>query len=120
MAEQLAAVAGPALAPWVAAALVALLPAVLAAADDLTRSQLRAAALEAVRAVVRAAGGLALLPPELAASVATHMAAAVLDKSAHVQVCQILPLPFSRYRFKFQSNLVWDSIKSISNFCFQF
>jgi hypothetical protein len=25
-----------------------------------------------------------------------------------------------RYRFKFQSNLVWDSIKSISNFCFQF
>jgi hypothetical protein len=27
---------------------------------------------------------------------------------------------FSRYRFKFQSNLVWDSIKSISNFCFQF
>jgi hypothetical protein len=24
------------------------------------------------------------------------------------------------YRFKFQSNLVWDSIKSISNFCFQF
>jgi hypothetical protein len=26
----------------------------------------------------------------------------------------------SRYRFKFQSNLVWDSIKSISNFCFQF
>jgi hypothetical protein len=23
-----------------------------------------------------------------------------------------------RYRFKFQSNLVWDSIKSISNFCF--
>jgi hypothetical protein len=35
-------------------------------------------------------------------------------------VCQILPLPISRYRFKFQSNLVWDSIKSISNFCFQF
>jgi hypothetical protein len=34
--------------------------------------------------------------------------------------CQILPLPISRYRFKFQSNLVWDSIKSISNFCFQF
>jgi hypothetical protein len=27
---------------------------------------------------------------------------------------------FCRYRFKFQSNLVWDSIKSISNFCFQF
>jgi hypothetical protein len=25
--------------------------------------------------------------------------------------CQILPLPISRYRFKFQSNLVWDSIK---------
>ena len=95
MAEQLAAVAGPALAPWVAAALVALLPAVLAAADDLTRSQLRAAALEAVRAVVRAAGGLALLPPELAASVATHMAAAVLDKSAHVQV----NVRFCRYRF---------------------
>jgi hypothetical protein len=23
-------------------------------------------------------------------------------------------------RFKFQSNLVWDSIKSMSNFCFQF
>jgi hypothetical protein len=37
-----------------------------------------------------------------------------------VQVCQILPLPISRYRFKFQSNLVCDSIKSISNFCFQF
>jgi hypothetical protein len=35
-------------------------------------------------------------------------------------LCQILPLPISRYRFKFQSNLVWDSIKSISNFCFQF
>jgi hypothetical protein len=34
--------------------------------------------------------------------------------------CQILPLPISRYRFKFQSNLVWDSIRSISNFCFQF
>ena len=34
--------------------------------------------------------------------------------------CQILPLPISSYRFKFQSNLVWDSIKSISNFCFQF
>ena len=34
--------------------------------------------------------------------------------------CQILPLPICRYRFKFQSNLVWDSIKSISNFCFQF
>jgi hypothetical protein len=27
---------------------------------------------------------------------------------------------FCRYRFEFQSNLVWDSIKSISNFCFQF
>jgi hypothetical protein len=27
---------------------------------------------------------------------------------------------FCRYRFKFQSNLVWDSIKPISNFCFQF
>jgi hypothetical protein len=27
---------------------------------------------------------------------------------------------FGRYRFKFQSNLVWDSIKPISNFCFQF
>ena len=26
----------------------------------------------------------------------------------------------TRVRFKFQSNLVWDSIKSISNFCFQF
>jgi hypothetical protein len=37
-----------------------------------------------------------------------------------VTPCQILPLPISRYRFKFQSNLVWDSIKSISNFCFQF
>jgi hypothetical protein len=36
------------------------------------------------------------------------------------QVRQILPLPISSYRFKFQSNLVWDSIKSISNFCFQF
>jgi hypothetical protein len=34
--------------------------------------------------------------------------------------CQILPLPISRYRFKFQSNLVWISIKSMSNFCFQF
>jgi hypothetical protein len=34
--------------------------------------------------------------------------------------CQILPLPICRYRFKFQSNLFWDSIKSISNFCFQF
>jgi hypothetical protein len=30
--------------------------------------------------------------------------------------CQILP----RYRFEFQSNLVWDLIKPISNFCFQF
>jgi hypothetical protein len=38
----------------------------------------------------------------------------------NVPECQILPLPISRYRFKFQSNLVWDSIKSISNFCFQF
>jgi hypothetical protein len=37
-----------------------------------------------------------------------------------VRLCQILPLPICRYRFKFQSNLVWDSIKSISNFCFQF
>jgi hypothetical protein len=27
-------------------------------------------------------------------------------------LCQILPLPICRYRFKFQSNLVWDSIKS--------
>jgi hypothetical protein len=27
---------------------------------------------------------------------------------------------FCRYRLKFQSNLVWDSIKPISNFCFQF
>ena len=27
---------------------------------------------------------------------------------------------FCRYRFKFQSNLVWESIKSISNFYFQF
>jgi hypothetical protein len=27
---------------------------------------------------------------------------------------------FSRYRFKFRSNLVWDSMKPISNFCFQF
>jgi hypothetical protein len=35
--------------------------------------------------------------------------------------CQILPLPISRYHsFKFQSNLVWDSIKPISNCCFQF
>ena len=34
--------------------------------------------------------------------------------------CQIFPLPISRYRFKFQSELGWDSIKSISNFCFQF
>ena len=34
--------------------------------------------------------------------------------------CQISPLPISHYRSKFQSNLVWDSIKSISNFCFQF
>jgi hypothetical protein len=34
--------------------------------------------------------------------------------------CQILPLPISRYRFNFQSNLIWDSIKSISNFCFEF
>ena len=34
--------------------------------------------------------------------------------------CQILPATDSRYRFKFQSNLVWDSIKPISNFCFQF
>ena len=39
---------------------------------------------------------------------------------AALMACQILPLPISRYRFKFQSNLVWDSIKSISNFCFQF
>jgi hypothetical protein len=31
-----------------------------------------------------------------------------------------LPLPISRYRFKFQSNLVWGSIKPISTFCFQF
>jgi hypothetical protein len=44
----------------------------------------------------------------------------VLDKSSVRPPCQILPLPISRYRFKFQSNLVWDSIKSISNFCFQF
>jgi hypothetical protein len=36
------------------------------------------------------------------------------------RACQILPLPSCRYRFKFQSNLVWDSIKSISNFYFQF
>ena len=42
------------------------------------------------------------------------------DNSAHPPQCQILPLPISRYRFKFQSNFVWDSIKSISNFCFQF
>jgi hypothetical protein len=39
---------------------------------------------------------------------------------ALVHLCQILPLPISRYRFKFQSNLVLDSIKSISNLCFQF
>jgi hypothetical protein len=31
-----------------------------------------------------------------------------------------LHVRFCRYRFKLQSNLVWDSIKSISNFCFQF
>jgi hypothetical protein len=43
----------------------------------------------------------------------------VLSWSA-AELCQIFPLPISRYRFKFQSNLVWDSIKSISNFCFQF
>jgi hypothetical protein len=35
--------------------------------------------------------------------------------------CQILPLPISRYRFKFQSNLVWDSIKNQSaTFAFNF
>jgi hypothetical protein len=34
--------------------------------------------------------------------------------------CQILPLPVSSYRFKFQSNLVWDSIKSITTFAFNF
>jgi hypothetical protein len=34
--------------------------------------------------------------------------------------CAVLHVRFCRYRFKFQSNLVWDSIKSISNFCFQF
>jgi hypothetical protein len=34
--------------------------------------------------------------------------------------CQIVPLPTPLYRFKFQSNLIWDSIKPISNFCFRF
>jgi hypothetical protein len=29
-------------------------------------------------------------------------------------------LLISRYRFKFQSNLVWDLIKPISNFNFKF
>jgi hypothetical protein len=42
------------------------------------------------------------------------------QQPGRVGACQILPLPISRYRSKFQSNLVWDSIKSISNFCFQF
>jgi hypothetical protein len=41
-------------------------------------------------------------------------------RASRTSECQILPLPISRYRFKFQSNLVWDSIKSMSNFCFQF
>jgi hypothetical protein len=34
--------------------------------------------------------------------------------------CQILPLPTPATDFKLQSNLVWDLIKPISNFCFQF
>jgi hypothetical protein len=38
-----------------------------------------------------------------------------------IQMVRLPPdVRFCRYRFKFQSNLVWDSIKSISNFCFQF
>jgi hypothetical protein len=32
--------------------------------------------------------------------------------------CQILPLPISRCRFKFQRDWVWDLIKPISNFAF--
>jgi hypothetical protein len=39
-----------------------------------------------------------------------RIAAARVPCSRHVRFC--------RFRFKFQSNLVWDSIKPISNFAF--
>lgn len=48
-------------------------------------SQLRTAALECLRAVVKAAGGVAALQPPLGASVKSHMQTIVHDKSAHVQ-----------------------------------
>jgi hypothetical protein len=34
--------------------------------------------------------------------------------------CQIYPLPICRYRFPIQSNLVWNLIKPVSNFAFNF
>jgi hypothetical protein len=63
-----------------------------------------------VRQDRRAAGGVHSL--SLAASHCAHLLHALS------LTYQILPLPISRYRFKFQSNLVCDSIKPISNFCF--
>jgi hypothetical protein len=50
---------------------------------------------------------------------AMHASATAAAATARLVLpCQILPLPISRYRFKFQSDLVWDLIQPISNFCF--
>ena len=51
----------------------------------------------------------------------------LVEKVAELGGASLLPLltdrsPEVRFRFKFQSNLVWEfgnSVKSISNFCFQ-